>query len=148
MAFCKTIKVCFSDIDYAGIMYYPRFLHYFHVALEEFFGAELGIGYPEVLIRYRIGFPTVHLETNFSKPINYGDEIEVEVTVKAIGRTSVTWGYRVCQSKVPEKMIVEGHNVTVTVNIDTYEKIQIPDWLRQRLEDYKLRTETAAIRKY
>lgn len=35
MAFRAPIKVCFSDIDYAEIMYYPRFLHYFHVALED-----------------------------------------------------------------------------------------------------------------
>jgi 4-hydroxybenzoyl-CoA thioesterase len=81
MAFRAPIKVCFSDIDYAGIVYYPRFLHYFHVAMEEFFGAELGMDYPNVLINHRIGFPTVHLETDFSKPLNYGDHIDVEVSV-------------------------------------------------------------------
>ncbi len=42
MAFRAPIKVCFSDIDYAGIMYHPRFLHYFHVALEELFVAFYG----------------------------------------------------------------------------------------------------------
>ena len=71
MAFRAPIKVCFSDIDYAGIVYYPRFLHYFHVAMEDFFGSELGMDYPKVLIDHRIGFPTVHLETDFSKPLNW-----------------------------------------------------------------------------
>ncbi len=42
MAFRAPIKVCFSDIDYAGIMYHPRFLHYFHVALEALFVAFYG----------------------------------------------------------------------------------------------------------
>ena len=30
-------KVRFSDVDNAGIVYYPRFFHYCHVAREEFF---------------------------------------------------------------------------------------------------------------
>ncbi len=140
MAFRALIKVCFSDIDYAGIMYYPRFLHYFHVALEEFFGAELGIGYPELLIHHRLGFPTVHLETDFSKPLSYGDEVEVEVSVRAIGRTSVAWGYRVFTVGEPEEAVVEGRNVTVTVNLDSFEKVETPGWLRQLLENYKQRT--------
>lgn len=139
MAFRAPIKVCFSDIDYAGIVYYPRFLHYFHVALEEFFGAELGMDYPRVLVEHRIGFPTVHLETDFSAPLNYGDEVDVEVTVQRIGRTSVTWGYKVFKSDEPVKVIVQGHNITVTVNLDTFEKLEIPDWLRQKLDEYRRR---------
>ncbi len=137
MAFRSLIKVCFSDIDYAGIVYYPRFLHYFHVALEDFFDAELGMDFPTVLGQHRIGFPTVHLETDFSKPLNYGDEIEVEVGVIKVGRTSITWGYRGYRTEDPNMPVVEGHNVTVTVNLDTYEKVETPDWLRKRLEEYQ-----------
>jgi len=43
MAFVSHLKIRFGDIDRAGIVYYPRFLHYFHVALEEFFTSELEI---------------------------------------------------------------------------------------------------------
>ena len=134
MAFRARIKVCFSDIDYAGIVYYPRFVHYFHLAMEEFFGARLGMDYPKVLIEHRIGFPTVHLESDFAKPLNYGEELDVEVTVQKVGRTSITWGYRVFRTTDPEEPIVTGCNVTVTVNLDTFEKQEIPEWLRERLE--------------
>ena len=67
MPFRSLLKIRFGDIDHAGIVYYPRFLHYFHVALEEFFGQELGIDYPLLINEHRIGLPTVHLETDFSK---------------------------------------------------------------------------------
>ncbi len=139
MAFRTPIRVCFSDIDYAGIVYYPRFLHYFHVALEEFFGVELRIDYPALLINQRIGFPTVHLETDFSKPLNYGDKVQVEVIVKRIGRTSITWAYKVYQMDDPETLTVQGHNVTVTVNLDTFEKMETPQWLRDQLASYQKR---------
>jgi len=37
MTFRSQLKIRFGDIDRAGIVYFPRFMHYFHVALEEFF---------------------------------------------------------------------------------------------------------------
>ena len=42
MPFRTPIKVWFGNIDNAGIVYYPRFMHYFHLATEEFFTSEMG----------------------------------------------------------------------------------------------------------
>ena len=128
-----SLKICFGDIDHAGIVYYPRFLHYFHVALEEFFGQELGIDYPIIINEHRIGLPTVHLETDFSRPLRYGDQIEVEVRVLKIGKSSITFGYRVFKQD-EDIPWTEGHNVAVCLDMDTFKKRDIPDWLRQRLQ--------------
>ena len=133
MAFRSQLKIRFGDIDHAGIVYYPRFLHYFHVALEEFFGQELGIDYPILINEHRIGLPTVHLETDFSRPMRYGDRIEVEVSVSKIGKTSITFGYSVFKQGEDKPWVV-GHNVVVCLDMNTFKKIDIPDWLRQRLE--------------
>ena len=133
MAFRSQLKVRFGDIDHAGIVYYPRFLHYFHVALEEFFGQELGIDYPVLIDQHHIGLPTVHLETDFSRPLRYGDSIDVEVRVINFGKTSITFGYRVFKNGESEPRIT-GHNITVCLDMDTFQKIKIPDWLRQRLK--------------
>ena len=133
MAFRSNLKIRFGDIDRAGIVYYPRFMHYFHVAKEEFFISELNIQYHEFIEKHRIGLPTVHLETDFSKPFRYGDDIEVEVTVQKFGKSSITFGYRVFKKGGSRPHII-GHNVTVCINMDTFKKIEIPDWLRQRLE--------------
>ena len=133
MAFRSLLKIRFGDIDHAGIVYYPRFLHYFHVALEEFFGQELGIDYPILIDEHRIGLPTVHLETDFRQPMRYGDRFDVEVKVLAIGKTSITFGYRVFKRGEKEPL-VEGHNVTVCLDMESFKKRDIPDWLRQRLE--------------
>lgn len=133
MAFRSKLKICFGDIDRAGIVYYPRFLHYFHVALEEFFAGALGIEYHTLVDIHRIGLPTVHLETDFSRPFSYGDNIEVEVKVLKIGRTSVTFGYRVFKRGESDPRI-SGHNVTVCLDMDSFEKMDIPDWFKQLLE--------------
>jgi 4-hydroxybenzoyl-CoA thioesterase len=129
MPYRAQLKVRFADIDHAGIVYYPRFLHYFHVAMEEFFEEALGIDYPEVLERHRFGLPTVHLETDFHRPLRYGDRIEVEVEVERVGTTSVAWRYTVYRKGDPQP-VAEGRTVTVGLDLDEFAKRPIPDFLR------------------
>jgi 4-hydroxybenzoyl-CoA thioesterase len=132
MAFRSQLTIRFGDIDHAGIVYYPRFLHYFHVALEEFFEGELGVAYHRVIDTHRIGLPTVHLETDFSRPFNHGDHIEVEVCVLNVGRTSISFGYRVYKKGEGEPRIT-GHNVVVCLDMEKFRKQEIPAWLRELL---------------
>ena len=140
MAFRASLKVRFGDIDQAGIVYYPRFLHYFHVSLEEFFSSELGIDYPTVVLRHRIGLPTVNLKTDFCRPLRYGDHFEVEIRVVNIGQTSITWGYTT-YLEGRDEILVQGQNVTVCLDMVTFKKRDVPDWLRQKLDDYRERCE-------
>ena len=93
MAFRASIKVCFADIDNAGIVYYPKFMHYFHLAMEEFFSAVFGMDYSKVLHEHNVACPAVHLESDFRRRIRYGDTIEIEVNILEIGNSSITWGY-------------------------------------------------------
>ncbi|HUL31325.1 MAG TPA: thioesterase family protein [Thermodesulfobacteriota bacterium] len=136
MIFKKGIKVCFGDIDNAGIVYYPRFLHYFHLAMEEFFSSEMGVDYANVLHQRKLSLPTVHVAADFRRRMRYGDQIHIEVRVIHIGQTSITWGYRGYRGASEEETVVEGQNVTVCVDPDTFEKIEVPEWLRRGLTDY------------
>jgi 4-hydroxybenzoyl-CoA thioesterase len=133
MTFRSQLKIRFGDIDRAGIVYYPRFMHYFHVALEEYFAGELGIEYHDMVETHRIGLPTVHLESDFSRPFSYGDKIEVKVSVLNVGRSSLTFGYRVFKQGESDPRMT-GRNVTVCLDMDTFKKIEIPPWFRQLLE--------------
>ena len=94
MPFQKLIKICFGDIDNAGIVYYPRFVHYFHLAMEEFFSSEIGVDYAEVIHKRNVSLPTVHLEADFRRRVRYGDEINMEIRIINLGQSSITWGYR------------------------------------------------------
>jgi 4-hydroxybenzoyl-CoA thioesterase len=127
--------VCFSDIDNAGIVYYLRFGHYFHLAIEEFFGVVLKIDYADVLYKKMVALPTVHMECDFRSRLKYGDTIDMEVKVVKIGNSSITWGYKGFDRN-NGKVVVEGNNTTVCVNTETFEKIQIPGWLKQGLLKY------------
>ena len=41
MAFVYATPVRFADVDHAGIVYYPRFFHLFHLAFEELWRARV-----------------------------------------------------------------------------------------------------------
>jgi acyl-CoA thioesterase FadM len=120
-------------------------MHYFHLAMEEFFRCELGIDYADVLHKHNVSLPTVHLESDFRRRLKYGDRIDMEVRVLNIGQTSITWGYRGYRAGDDGEVVVEGHNVTVCVATDTFEKTSVPDWLRESLTAYqeKLGTQKA-----
>lgn len=136
MLFRTPIKVNFSDIDNAGIVYYPRFMHYFHLAIEEFFDSVLKVDYAEVLHKRNLSFPTVHVESDFRRKMKYGDRIDMEVSVRKIGKSSITWGYRGYLVGSKNEVVVEGSNVTVCVRTDNFQKLDIPQWLRKDLTAY------------
>ena len=132
MPYRTPLHVRFGDLDPAGIVYYPRYMHFCHVAMEEFFRDRVGVDYPTLLAEHRIGFPVVHLETDYRRPIRYGDALEIEVTVPRVGESSVEWSYRFLH-RGDATPAAESRVVTVCVEMDTFQKTPVPAWLRERL---------------
>ena len=135
MAFRKRTKITFIDIDSAGVVFYSRLLHNFHIAMEEFFAAELGMDYDDVIHEHNLSLPTVHIDADFFKRMRYKAEIDVEVSILNIGAASITWGYKGYRVG-DDALVFEGASVTVCVRTDTFEKIPVPDWFRTLLDDY------------
>lgn len=129
--------VRFGDIDEAGIVYYPRLVNYFHVAMEEFFGAALEIDYPSFLSEHRLGLPAAHLEVDFLRPLRYGDHVQVEVAIESIGNSSIVWRYRIFRPD-EQQPATTARVVTVNVDMDSFEKVPVPEWLRRLLEPHLL----------
>ncbi len=124
------LKVRFGDVDGAAIVYYPRFFNYFHIAFEEFWNQNVH-AYDLLLSKERVGFPTVHVETDFGVPLRHGDAIDVEMTLLKMGRSSFTCAYRVLRDG---KLCARAEITTATVNLDKMEAMPIPERYRAALE--------------
>src|SRR5690606_14713379 len=109
------LKVRFNEVDAAGIVYYPRFFDYFHLAFEDFFGEATGVPYPVWIRERRIGWPTVHIETDFRAPLRFGDEFEVALTFPKIGKSSFVARYEVTRD---DTLCCESEITVVTTHID------------------------------
>jgi len=133
MVYRTQLKVRFGDIDHAGLLYYPRFFHYFHIAFEEFFSECAGVSYDKVLNDERIGFPTVKLATEFRKPVAYGDTLEVAMEALRLGNASATFRFIVYRAGTPEVCARSEHTI-VCVDMESFRPTPIPRRLREAFE--------------
>lgn len=127
--FTTTILVRFSDLDAAGIAYYPRLVNFLHEAFEDFFAGHMGRPYPEVF-KEGIGFPTVKIEMEYLSPVHYGDRVLVSVCVERVGRSSVRFRYEGSVEGLP---VFRARNTAVVVDMRTFRSIPIPGPLREKL---------------
>jgi len=140
VTFRAPLTVRFGDVDLAGFVYYPRLVHYCHVAMEEFFAREVGLDYARFLADHRQGLPTVRLEADFRRPLHYGDRIEIEVRVQKLGESSIHWLFRLLRDGL-EPPTAEVRVVTANMDAETLTKRPVPDWLREKLEHRLERSE-------
>ena len=139
MAHVVEIPVRFGHVDQARIVYYPHLYHFGHEAMEETFRAVVGISYPDLITKERLGFPAVRIETDFLETVGYADTVRVAVSVVAIGRTSLTWrfeGSRSSDGAVAFRTTAK----TVCVDMDRFRPVPIPDKFRPALESLRAST--------
>jgi 4-hydroxybenzoyl-CoA thioesterase len=140
--FTCSIPIRFADIDHAGIVYFPRFFHYFHVAFEEMWRERLGArAYVSLLDDDRLGFPAVRAECDYRAPLRFGDVAEIELRVVKLGRTSVTFGYRVYRAAdagveaSTRLLAAEGSTVSAIVDLSRFAAVEPPEKVRALLAD-------------
>jgi 4-hydroxybenzoyl-CoA thioesterase len=76
-----TVQVRWSDVDPAGIAFYPRFFVWYDLGCEELF-ASLGLPWPEAFPKYEIvGVPIIESGSKFASPVRYGDVLSIRSTV-------------------------------------------------------------------
>ncbi|HEU4596703.1 MAG TPA: thioesterase family protein [Pyrinomonadaceae bacterium] len=133
MPFSTRIVVRFGDCDPAGLVYYPALFHYCHVAMEEFFAARCGKSYARLMAEERVGFPTVNVSAEFFRPFVYGEEVEVEVFVSRVGKSSATFEYRLRRAG-EEGLRARATLVQVAMNLDERRAVAVPEDLRRAFE--------------
>lgn len=147
MAYTATIPVRFSDIDHAGVVYFAKFFDYCHQTLEEFLRSHIGArAYADILNRDRIGFPVIYTDCKFSAPLRFGDTVEVELSIERMGRTSISFAFRMFRQPPFDTagdteagatpadarvLCAQGSYVTAIVDLDRFESAVIPDTLRE-----------------
>lgn len=136
-AFTHRLRVAFGDVDHAGIVYYPRFFHYFHLAFEELFFTRLASddedGYRHVLDERRLGFPAVRAECDFKRPLRFGDWIEVQITADHVGTKSIALRYAIV-AEATREVCAEGRVTCAVVDMRSFRSVPLPDDLRAIFE--------------
>ncbi len=124
-------KVGFEDVDAARIVFFARFFHYCHDAMEALFDPLEG-GYVRLINERRIGLPAVHVDADFTSPLRYGDAMRILVDVPHLGNSSATLRYRFSRLADGAAVATVTH-VVVATNLDAIGAIPLPDDVRATL---------------
>jgi YbgC/YbaW family acyl-CoA thioester hydrolase len=82
-------QVRWGDCDPAGIAFFPRFFEWMDLASHAL-AQEMGISRQQTLGPASYGFPAVHAQAEFLRPVLLHDALEIRTTVPRIGRTTCT----------------------------------------------------------
>lgn len=112
-SFTKQEKIRFKHVDYAGIVFYPRFLEMLNDLVEDWF--EEALDRPFSKIHETNGIPTVDLKVQFKQPARLGEVLTKKLWVIKLGGASVHCGFRFEDEN--SKTCLEGEVTLVNVGI-------------------------------
>ena len=103
----------------------------FNGAMEDWVDA-LGVGFSDLVMRRRIGLPSVRIEADFHAPSRVGDAVALELAVERLGGKSLTLGWR-CVATAGGELRMSMRQVVVTTSLETHRAIEIPADFRAAL---------------
>ncbi len=82
-AYTREFPIRFNDIDAAGIVYFPRLLHFCHCALEDFVTDRSARSYRRYVTDGLV-FPVIKVDGAFFERVHYRDRLQVAVLCEEI----------------------------------------------------------------
>lgn len=128
--------VRWSDVDYAGIIFYGAYVRFFEIAETELF-REAGVPYGEVFDRFGIWLPRVHLDCDFMYPARLDDKLGVAVYFTRFGRSSIGINFDVVHLGA-RRLAAIGHEVLVCSDRATMRSRPLPPDLLQLLTPFRM----------
>jgi YbgC/YbaW family acyl-CoA thioester hydrolase len=126
--------VRWSDVDFAGIIFYGAYMRFFEIAETELF-REAGLPYSEVFERFDIWLPRVHLDCDFKYPARLDDRLRVAAYFTRFGNSSISINFDVAIAPV-RRLAAVGHEVLVCTDRKTLRPRSFPTQLRTMLEPF------------
>ena len=134
--FKATRRVEFADTDMAGIMYYANYFRFMETA-EHGFYRSLGFSVTMPETHPRLGWPRVHAQCDYKKPLRFEDLVEIHLLVAEKRSKAVTFQFRFHKLDDPPVEVARGALTIVCVahHADgTMKAVPIPQEIAERIE--------------
>ena len=129
--FSARTRVGFSDTDAQGIVYYGRYMPYFDLARVEYH-RHLDMLRTEPSDRQ---FVMRAMTVEYHAPARFDDPIEIDVRVKRIGTSSVT--YEFAAYLEGEALAVTATQTLVLLDLAERRPCPVPEWWRERIREFE-----------
>lgn len=129
--FAHSFRVRYGECDPQGIVFNANYVAYFDHGFTELWREAFG----SYAVMEERGVDMVVAEVNvqFRGSARFDDLVTLSLAIESLGTTSMTsrlWLHR------DEELLVEGRMRHVVVDAQSWEKTEIPDWLREGLAPY------------
>jgi len=128
--------VRWSDVDYAGIIFYGAYVRFFEIAETELFRA-CGLAYRDVFDRYGIFLPRKAVHAEFFRPARLDDRLRVAAYIARVGTKSMTLNFDVLGPGAPA-LGAAGWQVLVCVDRASLKSRPLPPELVRALAPHTL----------
>ena len=115
--FKLTRQVDFAETDMAGIMHFSNFFRFMEFAETAFFRSLGQSIYPRDF--QTVGWPRVHADCDFKRPLRFEDLVEIHLLVRAKGEKSLAFTFIFRKlNEAPVREVARGNVVTACVSRD------------------------------
>ena len=124
--FTLPIRVYFQDTDAGGVVYHASYVNFMERARTEWLRS---FGFTNTGLMKELGvvFVVRSLKLDYLKPALLDDLLTVSAQLKEIGRSRVTLHQTTMRG---DEVLVEGEIHLVSIALDTFKPVSVPDILR------------------
>ncbi|MEJ6656730.1 MAG: thioesterase family protein [Pseudomonas sp.] len=125
------MQVRYGECDAQKVVFNARYADYIDLAATEFLRS---IHDPDQLPNGGFDYQVVKLIIEWKAPARSRDQLEITVRCTQMGNTSFTLSMDMCNAKTGQ-FLASGEMISVAVHPTTFEKISIPDLMREAMAD-------------
>ncbi len=129
--FVHELRVRYGECDPQGIVFNANYLLYFDVAFTELWREAVGPWLE--MVERGLDAVVAHSELDFRAPARYDDVLALPARVRSVGRTAITTEIDVMRGS---ELLVAMCARHVCVSTETWEKTEVPEWVRTGLERF------------
>ncbi|MBH8551574.1 acyl-CoA thioesterase [Nostocaceae cyanobacterium CENA357] len=143
MPFTYNRTIRFHDTDAAGVVYFANVLSICHEAYEESLAAS-GINLKGFFTNASVGFPIVHANADFLRPMYCGENLTISLIPQKLSVDKFEINYEVTNTDVLVAKAITRH---VCIDVSSRSKQELPDEMIEWLELNRRDAEGAERRK-
>jgi acyl-CoA thioester hydrolase len=129
--FVHQLRVRYGECDPQGIVFNANYLLYFDVAFTELWRAAVGPW--QEMVKRGVDAVVADANLSFRAPARFDDQLELLARVTRLGQTSITTELDVTRD---DQVLVAGRLRHVCVSTDSWQKTDVPDWVRNGLRRF------------
>ena len=129
--FVQELRVRYGECDPQGIVFNANYLLYFDVAFTELWRAAVGPW--QEMVERGVDVVVAEINVRFRAPARFDDVLELHARIERLGTSSMTTEIDIVRDG---RVLVEGRLRHVCVDAATWEKTEIPAWIRDGLQPF------------